>query len=108
MGQISIFSFPLHLAFCARFGGGRIYFNREGQISIFAFSLHFTLIPVMPDASRLEVFVAAAIALLLMPGPAVLYIVTRSIEQGRVAGLVSVAGICSGTLVHVVAATLGL
>ena len=53
-------------------------------------------------------FVGAAIALLLTPGPAVLYIVTRSVEQGRAAGLVSVVGICSGTLVHVVAATLGL
>jgi threonine/homoserine/homoserine lactone efflux protein len=62
----------------------------------------------MPDVSRLEVFVVAAIALLLTPGPAVLYIVTRSIEQGRVAGLVSVLGICTGTLVHVLAATLGL
>jgi len=54
------------------------------------------------------VFIGAAIALLLTPGPAVLYIVTRSVEQGRAAGLVSVVGICSGTLVHVVAATLGL
>jgi threonine/homoserine/homoserine lactone efflux protein len=62
----------------------------------------------MPDVSHLEVFVVAAIALLLTPGPAVLYIVTRSIEQGRVAGLVSMLGICTGTLVHVVAATLGL
>jgi len=58
--------------------------------------------------STLGVFVGAAIALLLTPGPAVLYIVTRSIEEGRLAGLVSVLGICTGTLVHVVAATLGL
>jgi threonine/homoserine/homoserine lactone efflux protein len=56
----------------------------------------------------LIVFVSAAVALLLTPGPAVLYIVTRSVEQGRIAGLVSVLGICTGTLVHVVAATLGL
>ncbi len=62
----------------------------------------------MLDVSRLEVFVVASVALLLTPGPAVLYIVTRSIEQGRIAGLVSVLGICTGTLVHVVAATLGL
>lgn len=65
------------------------------------------LLPV-PDVSRLGLFVAAAVALLLTPGPAVLYIVTRSIEQGRIAGLVSMLGICTGTLVHVVAATLGL
>jgi threonine/homoserine/homoserine lactone efflux protein len=65
----------------------------------------------MPDVSRpneIVVFVVAAIALLLTPGPAVLYIVTRSIEQGRVAGLVSMLGICTGTLIHVLAATLGL
>ena len=62
----------------------------------------------MPPVSHIGLFVAAAIALLLTPGPAVLYIVTRSVEQGRVAGLVSVLGICSGTLVHVVAAALGL
>src|SRR5437763_12319522 len=62
----------------------------------------------MPDASALGLFVGAAVALLLTPGPAVLYIVTRSIDQGRVAGLVSVLGICTGTLLHVAAAALGL
>jgi threonine/homoserine/homoserine lactone efflux protein len=62
----------------------------------------------MPDFSHLMLFVGAAVALLLTPGPAVLYIVTRSVEQGRLAGLVSVLGICAGTLVHVVAAALGL
>lgn len=62
----------------------------------------------MLDIPRLGLFVGAALALLLTPGPAVLYIVTRSVEQGRAAGLVSVLGICAGTLVHVVAATLGL
>jgi threonine/homoserine/homoserine lactone efflux protein len=63
---------------------------------------------IVPHASTLGVFVGAAIVLLLTPGPAVLYIVTRSVEDGRLAGLVSVLGICTGTLVHVVAATLGL
>ena len=62
----------------------------------------------MPDASALGLFVGAAVALLLTPGPAVVYIVTRSIDQGRVAGLVSVLGICTGTLLHVAAAALGL
>jgi threonine/homoserine/homoserine lactone efflux protein len=67
-----------------------------------------TLYSVMPHGSTLVVFVTAAVALLLTPGPAVLYIVTRSIDQGRLAGLVSVLGICTGTMVHVVAATVGL
>jgi threonine/homoserine/homoserine lactone efflux protein len=62
----------------------------------------------MPDWSTLELFIVTALALLLTPGPAVLYIVTRSIEHGRIAGLVSVLGICTGTLVHVAAAALGL
>jgi threonine/homoserine/homoserine lactone efflux protein len=53
-------------------------------------------------------FAAAAVALLVVPGPAVLYVVTRSIEQGRTAGLVSVLGIQVGGLVHVAAAALGL
>ena len=46
--------------------------------------------------------------LLLTPGPAVLYIVTRSVDQGRRAGLVSVLGVHAGTLVHVTAAAAGL
>ena len=53
-------------------------------------------------------FVAAALVVLLMPGPAVLYIVARSIGQGRRAGLVSVFGLSTGALVHVAAATAGL
>jgi threonine/homoserine/homoserine lactone efflux protein len=62
----------------------------------------------MPDAAHLAVFCAAALALLLVPGPAVLYVVTQSIDQGRRAGLAAVAGIHTGTLVHVAAATAGL
>jgi threonine/homoserine/homoserine lactone efflux protein len=62
----------------------------------------------MPEAHTLLVFAPLALALLIVPGPAVLYIVTRSIDQGRTAGLVSVAGIHAGSLVHVAAAALGL
>jgi threonine/homoserine/homoserine lactone efflux protein len=56
----------------------------------------------------LAAFSVAALALLVVPGPAVVYIVTRSIHQGRAAGLASVLGIHVGTLVHLVAATVGL
>ncbi len=63
---------------------------------------------VLPGATTLSLFVAAALALLLIPGPAVLYIVSRSVEQGRLAGFVSDLGIHTATLVHVLAATLGL
>jgi threonine/homoserine/homoserine lactone efflux protein len=62
----------------------------------------------MPKPGTLALFTAAAVGLLLIPGPAVLYIVTRSVDQGRAAGLASVAGIHVGTLVHVAAAALGL
>jgi threonine/homoserine/homoserine lactone efflux protein len=58
--------------------------------------------------SSLLLFVAGALVLLVIPGPAVTYIVSRSIEHGRTAGLVSVMGVVSGTLCHVAAATLGL
>jgi threonine/homoserine/homoserine lactone efflux protein len=63
---------------------------------------------VIPDSASLAVFVVAALALLIVPGPAVLYVVARSIQQGRRAGLASVLGIHVGTLVHILAATVGL
>jgi threonine/homoserine/homoserine lactone efflux protein len=62
----------------------------------------------VPDSHALALFAAAALALLLVPGPAVLYIVAQSAEHGRLAGIVSVAGIHLGTLVHVAAAAVGL
>jgi len=63
---------------------------------------------MIPDTASLAVFVVAALALLLVPGPAVLYVVARSIHEGRRAGLTSVLGIHVGTLVHIAAATAGL
>ena len=63
---------------------------------------------MIPDPDRLAVFVVAALALLVVPGPAVLYIVARSVHEGRRAGLASVLGIHVGTLVHIAAATAGL
>jgi len=58
--------------------------------------------------SSLLLFITGAAILLVIPGPAVTYIVSRSIAHGRAAGLVSVLGISAGTLCHVIAATLGL
>ena len=57
---------------------------------------------------NLPVFLLAALILLLTPGPAVLYIIARSMDQGRVAGFVSVLSIETGNSVHVLSATLGL
>ncbi len=58
--------------------------------------------------ANLLLFVTACLALLLVPGPNVIYIMTRSIDQGRTAGLVSVAGVASATFVHILAAAFGL
>jgi threonine/homoserine/homoserine lactone efflux protein len=62
----------------------------------------------VPTASTLGLFALAALALLVIPGPSVLYVVTRSVEQGRRAGFVSVLGLHTGTLVHIAAAATGL
>jgi threonine/homoserine/homoserine lactone efflux protein len=62
----------------------------------------------MPDASTFGLFVAAALALLLVPGPAVLYTVARSMDGGRLAGLVSVIGIHAGTMVYIAFAAIGI
>lgn len=53
-------------------------------------------------------FLVAALVLLLIPGPGVIYVVARTVSQGRAAGLVSVLGLSTGALVHVLAATAGL
>jgi threonine/homoserine/homoserine lactone efflux protein len=62
----------------------------------------------MPESSHLYLFVATALVLLLTPGPAVLYVIARSVSQGRMAGIVSVLGLEVGTLFHVGAAALGV
>lgn len=62
----------------------------------------------MPTAATLLLFAGTSLALLVIPGPAVLYIVARSAAQGPGAGIVSVLGIHAGTLVHIAAATAGL
>ncbi|MET1002794.1 MAG: LysE family translocator [Acidimicrobiia bacterium] len=62
----------------------------------------------MPSWSTYAVFVPAALALLLVPGPAVFYIVTRSVDQGRAAGMASLCGVHVGSVIHVLAAALGV
>lgn len=62
----------------------------------------------MFEQSQLIIFISASIALLLLPGPAVLYITARSANQGRVAGFVSVLAIEAANLMQAVAAGLGL
>jgi threonine/homoserine/homoserine lactone efflux protein len=62
----------------------------------------------MPELSQVTIFAGASLALLLMPGPAVLYILARSVNQGRPAGLASVLGIETANFCHAAAAGLGL
>jgi threonine/homoserine/homoserine lactone efflux protein len=62
----------------------------------------------MPSSHAFAVFIPAALVLLAIPGPAVLYIVATSVDGGRRNGLVSVAGIHLGSLVHIAAAVAGL
>lgn len=60
------------------------------------------------SSTNLSLFFTAALVLVLTPGPVVLYIISRSVEQGRKAGLVSVVGLEIGNLCHVLAAAFGL
>jgi len=62
----------------------------------------------VPTATTFALFCAAALALIVVPGPAVTYVVTQSLDKGRSAGLVSALGVASGGLVHVAAAAAGL
>ena len=62
----------------------------------------------MPSPETLEVFALACAGLVLLPGPAVIYIVTRGVVHGRRGGLVSTLGVETGNLIQVVAATAGL
>lgn len=66
------------------------------------------MIHFLPPPRELSFFIAAAIVLLAIPGPAVLYIVARSADLGRKAGLASSSGIAAGGLVHVLGAAAGL
>ncbi len=62
----------------------------------------------MPPAHSLVAFVAATFVLLLVPGPAVLYIVNRSVTGGRAVGLAAVAGLEIGDAIQAIAAAAGL
>ena len=58
--------------------------------------------------STLYLFVTTGLILVILPGPNTLFIVARSVQQGRMAGFCSSLGVQTGTLVHITAAALGL
>lgn len=62
----------------------------------------------MPDVGSIITFAIASVTLLLIPGPAVIYILNRSVADGREVGLSAVAGLELGNLVHAIAASAGL
>ena len=62
----------------------------------------------MPEPHTFALFAAASLAFIAVPGPSVIYIVSRSLAEGRRAGIVSALGIQTGGLVHVLAATIGV
>lgn len=63
---------------------------------------------VLPSGPLLSAFLVASLILAVTPGPAVFYIVTRSVAQGRRHGLASVAGVALGNLGNAIGASLGL
>ena len=62
----------------------------------------------MLDWSKLSLFISVTLMLVFMPGPNTLYIIARSIQQGRRAGVVSSFGVQVGSIIHIAAAALGL
>jgi threonine/homoserine/homoserine lactone efflux protein len=62
----------------------------------------------VPEGSTLLLFAGTSLALLAVPGPAVIYVVTRSLDQGRAAGIVSMLGVEAGTFAYALAAAAGL
>src|SRR3954466_11882150 len=81
--------------------------SSSAPVSVFGTSPRYRPTP-MPGLSTIALFSLASVALAVVPGPAVTYIVTQSVDKGRRAGLASALGVASGGLVHGVAATVGL
>lgn len=66
------------------------------------------MVTAMPELATLLLFTASALALVAIPGPNHVYIVARSIDQGRAAGFASAFGVETATLLHVAVAAAGL
>ncbi len=62
----------------------------------------------MPATETIVLFMTAALALNVTPGPSIAYVMSRSVGQGRMAGIVSAIGLGTGSLLHAIGATLGL
>ena len=62
----------------------------------------------MPDAAHLAAFALVSLGMVLTPGPNMAYLVSRTIAQGRAAGLISLAGVAAGFLVYLLCAAFGI
>ena len=62
----------------------------------------------MPELDNLLAFAAIALGMVLTPGPNMIYLISRSISQGRAAGLISLGGIALGFIVYMLCAAYGL
>ncbi|WP_144185734.1 LysE family translocator [Elioraea rosea] len=62
----------------------------------------------MPDTAALLAFAAISLGMVLTPGPNMIYLISRSIAQGRAAGLISLLGVALGFVFYMVAAALGI
>src|SRR5687768_3188659 len=80
----------------------------QGRTPVLEMPEESKLDALLPAPVLLSAFVAASLVLALTPGPAVLYIVARSLAQGRRSGLASVGAVAVGNLANAVAAALGL
>lgn len=62
----------------------------------------------MPEATQLTAFALVSLGMVLTPGPNMVYLVSRSIAQGRIAGLISLAGVALGFIVYLLCAAFGI
>ncbi len=62
----------------------------------------------MPDLANLITFAGIALAMALTPGPNMVYLISRSISQGRTAGLISLGGVATGFIFYMLSAALGI
>ncbi|MDN6866289.1 MULTISPECIES: LysE family translocator [Pseudomonas] len=62
----------------------------------------------MPELSSLLAFGLICLGMVLTPGPNMIYLISRSICQGRVAGLISLGGVALGFMVYMLCAALGI
>lgn len=93
-------------AICRRPSQRTVVYNRLFPTSYL--SRMATMTDLFPPWSLFSAFLVASFALAVTPGPGVLYIVTRSLVQGRSSGLMSVAGVALGNLGNALAASVGL